>query len=85
MASKPAPFFTRLMQQSLLPPIRNFFPNMLSPTAEAGKFMVDLALSDGEPMPGADIEGEGRILNNKAIRRLVKEGVLEKEGRSAFD
>lgn len=47
--------------------------------------MVDLALSDGEPMPGVDIEGEGRILNNKAIRRLVKEGVLEKEGRSAFD
>lgn len=85
MASKNVPLSQRLMVQFLLPPIRVFFPNMLSQTAETGKFMVDLALSDGEPMPGADIEGDGRILNNKAIRRLAKEGVLEKEGKSAFD
>lgn len=58
---------------------------MVSPTAEIGKFMVDLALSSGEPLPGADIEGDGRLVNNKAIRRLVREDALGKQGQSVFE
>jgi hypothetical protein len=85
MASKNEPLSQRLLKQLALPPIRAFWPDMLTPTAEIGKFMVDLALSDGEPFSGANVEGDGRILNNKAIRRLVREGVLDKQGKSAFD
>jgi len=85
LASKGEPFANKLMRPIIGPPIRTFWTNMLTPTPEIGKFMVDLALSDGEAFTGADVEGEGRTLPNKAIRRIVREGVLDKQGKSAFD
>jgi hypothetical protein len=53
-------------------PIRTLLPNQLSPTRELGKFLIDLALSDGSTLSGNDVE-DGRIVNNKAIRRMAKE------------
>jgi hypothetical protein len=85
MASKNETLSMRLMRQLALPPLRALAPDMLTPTAEIGKFMVDLALSEGEPFAGANVEGDGRIINNKAIRRLVREGILDRHGKSAFD
>jgi hypothetical protein len=54
------------------PPVRAFFPGFLSPTKELGKFLVDLAMSDGAVLKGDDVE-KGRIIPNKAVRRMAKE------------
>jgi hypothetical protein len=53
-------------------PIRTLLPSQVSPTRELGKFLVDLALSDGSTLSGKDIE-DGRIISNKAIRMMAKE------------
>jgi hypothetical protein len=55
------------------PPIRAFLPSQLSPTKELGKFRVDLAMSDGAALEGDDVVN-GRIIPNKAVRRMAKEG-----------
>jgi len=78
ISTRNEPASIRMMKQVLEVPIRTFWPGMTTPTPEIGKFMVDLALSKGEAFEGLDVEGEGRTLPNKAIRRIVKEGVLAK-------
>ena len=59
------------------PAIRALFSSSVSPTPELGKFTVDLALSNGAILERTDVE-EGRIISNKAIRRMAKEGQLDR-------
>ena len=61
----------RLAEGIFLPPIRAFYTSMHSPTALLGRVFIDLATSDGEPLEGKGISGEGRTLNNVALRRLA--------------
>ncbi|KAH7055729.1 hypothetical protein B0J12DRAFT_428318 [Macrophomina phaseolina] len=55
------------------PPVRMLYQNFVSPTALLGDFFVKLAVGDGEPLRGDDVEGEGRIVPNKAFRRIMRE------------
>ena len=52
--------------------VLRLFPNHVSPTAELGKVLVDLALGNGAEMSGKGIE-KGRILEPSVLRRLYKE------------
>jgi hypothetical protein len=57
----------------LLPGIRVTLPGLMSPTRDLGKVLVQLAMGDGQAFPEKDvgISGEGRTLNNKAMRKLA--------------
>lgn len=55
----------------MMPAIRTFWKGMHSPTPELGKALVQLATGNGEAMSGKGIDGEGRTLNNVALRRIV--------------
>lgn len=56
----------------LNPTLRAVFPkSMISPTQDLGKVLVELAMSDGKPLEGEGISGEGRTLSNVALRRLA--------------
>ncbi|KAF2434834.1 hypothetical protein EJ08DRAFT_724149 [Tothia fuscella] len=66
------PLSQKILVATIVPAIRACWANGLSPTAELGKFLVDLAMSDGLPLEGSDIE-DGRIIPNKAVRRLARE------------
>jgi hypothetical protein len=72
ISTRTTPFLQKVLKSTVAPAIRTFWTSSLSPTAELGKCLVDLALSNGEPLKGDDIEA-GRILPNKAVRRLAKE------------
>lgn len=71
------PWYLKYLKPTLLPLIKRFMPSGHSPTEELGKFLVDLALSEGKPLEGEDIE-KGRILPNGAARRVFKEGTLNR-------
>ena len=45
---------------------------MVSPTKELGQVLVELALSDGEPLEGEGVRDEGRTISNVGIRRLAR-------------
>lgn len=55
---------------SLITPLNFVYKSMMTPTRPMGKVMMELAMSKGEPLEGSDIEMEGRLVTNKAIRRL---------------
>ena len=70
--------FFRTSMAVLLPAFRTFCKNMISPTPELGKALVDLAMGDGERLEGKGIEdvgqdpaGEGRLVRNIALRRMA--------------
>ena len=65
------PLYKRALSPILLPAFRIGYPNMISPTRDLGRFMTDLATGDGEQLEGNGISGEGRTINNKAIRALA--------------
>ncbi len=70
----------RMYQQTGLGAVMNMvYAPIHSPTPWLGKFLVDLAMRDGEPLKGGDLEDGGRIVGNKAAKRLSKE--WESEGR----
>lgn len=56
----------------LLPVFRAVYTKMVSPTKELGQVLVDLALSDGEPLQGKGVLDEGRTILNVGIRRLAR-------------
>ena len=67
----------KMYMSVLLPPMRMFYKNMISPTPELGKVLVDLAMGDGEKLEGKGIEnvgkgsdGEGRVVRNVGLRRM---------------
>ncbi|KKY21165.1 putative nucleoside-diphosphate-sugar epimerase [Phaeomoniella chlamydospora] len=54
----------------LVPIIRVAYQRGMSPTKEMATVMTDLALGDGQPLQGSDIENEGRTVTTIALRRL---------------
>ena len=69
--------FKRIYMSILLPPMRMFYKNMMSPTPQLGKALVELALADGEKLEGRGIEnvdngveGKGRLIRNIGLRRM---------------
>ncbi|GME21846.1 Nucleoside-diphosphate-sugar epimerase [Neofusicoccum parvum] len=55
------------------PPVRAFASGFHSPTALLGEFFVRLAVGDGAPLAGDDVLEGGRIVPNKAFRRIMLE------------
>jgi hypothetical protein len=57
--------------KALRPVFRAVATNMVSPTKELGQVLVDLAVSDGKPLQGKGVLGEGRTISNVGMRRLA--------------
>ncbi|MCJ1371477.1 hypothetical protein MMC20_002694 [Loxospora ochrophaea] len=51
--------------------MRNVSPSMISPTRDLGKVLVELAMSDGQPLTGGGVSGDGRTISNVGFRRLA--------------
>jgi len=64
-------FMAKTAQAVLMPVLRAVSRNMISPTKELGQVLVDLAISDGKPLQGQGILGEGRTISNVGMRRLA--------------
>lgn len=68
---RPRGLAMRLLTDVLVAPVmRATMPNMVSPTADLARVLLDLALGDGQPLqtrPG--IEAGGRTVRGSAIRR----------------
>ena len=47
------------------------FQGTVSPTKDLGRVLTELAASDGEPLEGKGVEGEGRTISNAGMRRLA--------------
>ena len=69
--------FKRFYMSILLPPMRMFYKNMMSPTPQLGQALVELAMGDGEKLEGRGVEdvgkgveGEGRLVRNIGLRRM---------------
>lgn len=64
--------WTELAESGFLPVLRYTWPSFITPTKDMSRVFVDLALGDGEPVKNVEgLSGEGRTLNNKAIRTLA--------------
>lgn len=61
----------KVAQAVLLPVFRGVASNMVSPTKELGQVLVDLAMSDGKPLEGKGVLGEGRTISNVGMRKLA--------------
>lgn len=57
----------------ILGPVVRRFTSIHSPTELLGDFMIKLAVGNGAPLQGDDLLGGGRIIPNKAFRRIMKE------------
>lgn len=66
-------FVYKMTDVTLGPVIRSTMTGFLSPTAWLGKVLVEMAIGDGEKIAGSDVEGDGRIVPNKAARRVWKD------------
>ncbi|KAF2013626.1 hypothetical protein BU24DRAFT_424625 [Aaosphaeria arxii CBS 175.79] len=60
-----------LYKKMLLAPIDAVYKSMMTPTRSLGKVLTELAMSQGKPLKGKDLQMEGRLLPNVAIRRLA--------------
>lgn len=62
-----------IVERTLLPLLKVLpgTSSLMSPTRELGKVLVGLAMGRGEVMEGSGVSGEGRTLNNAAMRRLA--------------
>ncbi|KAE9378449.1 hypothetical protein N431DRAFT_541902 [Stipitochalara longipes BDJ] len=62
-----------LFEKVALPPLRAGLPSMISPTKDLGRVLVELASGDGavHSEKESGVSGEGRTLNNAAMRRLA--------------
>jgi len=56
---------------ALLGAIRTVYSSMISPTKDLGRVLTELAMSDGEPLVGQGVDGEGRTISNLGMRRLA--------------
>jgi hypothetical protein len=63
----------KAFEGAVLPVVRGCLPSMISPTRELGKVLVELACGDGAAQKEGEsgVSGEGRTLNNVAMRRLA--------------
>jgi hypothetical protein len=57
----------------MFPVLYATLPRMISPTRDLARVLTDLALSDGKAFGEKEegVSGEGRTLNNVAMRRLA--------------
>ena len=57
----------------LLPVLRGVYTKMISPTRDLGRVLTELAAGSGEKHDekASGVSGEGRTLNNVAMRRLA--------------
>lgn len=70
------PFVLKLLMSRLVlcgaafPVLRVVWKNGLSPTTNLRRFLVGLAMSNGDRLEGDGIEDDGRTVRNSAFRRL---------------
>lgn len=57
-------------KSAIIHPMNLVYKNMMTPTQPMGKVFTELAMSQGEPLKGSDVELEGTLLTNIGIRRL---------------
>jgi hypothetical protein len=57
--------------RSPLMPIVSVYKGLMTPSRALGRVLTDLVASRGEPLQGSDVGMEGRLIPNKAIRRLA--------------
>ena len=55
----------------MLAAMRTLSPGFISPTKKLGRVLTELAMSEGEPLSGAGVTGEGRTVSNAGMRRLA--------------
>lgn len=60
-----------LYKRALIPPLNFVYKGLMTPTKPMGKIMTELAMSKGEPLKGAEIGMEGRLIPNAYIRRMA--------------
>ncbi|KAL6709630.1 hypothetical protein ACN47E_001058 [Coniothyrium glycines] len=60
-----------MWKKALLLPLNVVYKGLMTPTRPMGRIMTELAMSKGEPLEGADIGMEGRLVPNAAIRRMA--------------
>ncbi|ORY11453.1 hypothetical protein BCR34DRAFT_484179 [Clohesyomyces aquaticus] len=60
-----------VFKKAFVPAFNAVWKGMMTPTAPLGKVLTELALSNGAPLEGKDIQGDGRIVPNLAIRRIA--------------
>lgn len=58
-------------KKTLIPAINTLYNPMITPTRPMGKIMTELAMRKGEPLEGKDIQMEGTLVTNVAMRRLA--------------
>jgi hypothetical protein len=63
----------KALEGVLLPVLRGVYAKMVSPTKDLGRVLTELASGDGEKQDdkASGVSGEGRTLNNVAMRRLA--------------
>jgi hypothetical protein len=61
----------KVVQAVALPVLRTVGGGFLSPTRDLARVLTDLAMGDGEKLEGAGISGEGRTINNAAMRKIA--------------
>jgi hypothetical protein len=54
----------------LIAPMNLVYKSMMTPTQPMGKVMMELAMSQGEPLRGSGIGMEGTLISNVALRRM---------------
>lgn len=52
-------------------PVFSLYKSFHTPTRELGRVLTELAMSEGQPVEGADTGMEGRLLSNVVLRRLA--------------
>lgn len=60
-----------MYKRALLPVIEAVYKPMLTPTRPLGKILTELAMSMGAPLEGKDIQMDGHLVPNSAIRRMA--------------
>jgi hypothetical protein len=55
----------------MVAPMNLFYKAMMTPAEGMGRIMTELAMSKGEALVGTDIGMEGRLVSNRAIRRMA--------------
>ncbi|MCJ1378440.1 hypothetical protein MMC17_001539 [Xylographa soralifera] len=65
------PLWKSTITVGLVPVLNNMWKNGISPTADLGRYLTELAMGDGERLKGEGVEGGGRIVNNRGFRRLA--------------
>ena len=64
--------YSAVTERVLFPVYTTLFPHGITPASKLGVFLTKLAMGDGEPLEGDDLEAGGRVVPNRALLRLFK-------------